>query len=162
MKTSENEELKQELLQKLQRLIPTTKRAVFEYQSTLLASFGLSHAQLECLLAIHNTIGKEATTTKDLATKLNVTPGAISIVTDFLYSQGLITRKEDKNDRRVIRLELTAQGKKIINKILSDKKSLFYEAFKKLSKEELKTLIYLQEKIINSIKHGSSKASEDQ
>ncbi len=44
---------------------------------------------------------------KELAETLNVTPGAITQFVDVLVEKGLVTRKEDPSDRRILRIKLT-------------------------------------------------------
>jgi MarR family 2-MHQ and catechol resistance regulon transcriptional repressor len=50
----------------------------------------------------------------DLAEKLLVTGGNVTYVMDRLESRGLVTRSRSPDDRRVVRAELTDQGRELI------------------------------------------------
>jgi DNA-binding MarR family transcriptional regulator len=48
---------------------------------------------------------------KELARMTNMTPGAITQLVDALIGKNLVTREEDLNDRRIVRLKLTPSAK---------------------------------------------------
>lgn len=52
--------------------------------------------------------------------KVFLTPGAISTAVDRLHKQGLVTRTEDANDRRVRRVDLTPKGRKLIERVFAE------------------------------------------
>jgi MarR family 2-MHQ and catechol resistance regulon transcriptional repressor len=54
---------------------------------------------------------------KDLATKLLVSGGNITLVVDNLEKRGLVTRERQVEDRRLVTVSLTAAGKKLITSI---------------------------------------------
>lgn len=51
---------------------------------------------------------------KQLAEKVNLTPGAASIIVDTLVKQGVLDRRTSEVDRRAVRIGLSEQGKKIV------------------------------------------------
>ena len=51
---------------------------------------------------------------KLLAEKVNLTPGAASIIVDTLVKQGILDRRTSEVDRRAVCIGLSEQGKKII------------------------------------------------
>lgn len=53
----------------------------------------------------------------DLARRLGVTMGAATNLADKLVSAGCVSRQRDENDRRVVRLTLTAKGKRQVEEI---------------------------------------------
>ena len=84
---------------------------------------------------------------KDLSQKLNITSGAVSQMIDPLVEKGLVTRTEDAQDRRIVRLELTDKARETFKTLrqahLENVKSMFDD----LSEEELNTLENLLKKI---------------
>ncbi len=54
---------------------------------------------------------------RDLAKKLLVTGGNITMVVDNLEKRGLVLRKRDSDDRRFISVYLTPRGKELIDRI---------------------------------------------
>jgi MarR family transcriptional regulator, 2-MHQ and catechol-resistance regulon repressor len=52
--------------------------------------------------------------------KVFLTPGSISTAVDRLYERGLVTRTEDKTDRRVRVVDLTPKGRRLIERIFTE------------------------------------------
>ncbi len=69
---------------------------------------------------------------KELAEKLGVTTGTLTVTVDRLEQKGLIERKPHETDRRSYRIELTAAGKKPFAK--------HHEYHLKLTEEIISTL----------------------
>jgi len=57
-------------------------------------------------------------TAADIARELQHDSGALTRVLDQLESRGLIVRRRSSTDRRVVELDLTAQGRKVIAELL--------------------------------------------
>jgi len=64
-------------------------------------------------------------TMKDIADEVGIYSPAMTAVVDKLVESGDLTRLEDKNDRRVIRISLTTVGKKTFEK----NRETIYKAF---------------------------------
>ena len=64
-------------------------------------------------------------TMKDIADEVGISSPAMTAVVDKLVESGDLTRLEDKNDRRVIRISLTTVGKKTFEK----NRETIYKAF---------------------------------
>ena len=47
---------------------------------------------------------------KNLVAKVNLTPGATSIIVDHLVKNGFLERKQDEQDRRAVRITLSPEG----------------------------------------------------
>lgn len=74
-----------------------------------LGSTGLTHAQWAPLFLIHRG---EANTLAALARELQVDAGALTRTLDRLEAKGLCRRERSADDRRVVHLTLTPEGKK--------------------------------------------------
>ena len=49
--------------------------------------------------------------------RVDLTPGSISVAVDRLYGRGLVSRTEDPDDRRVRLVDLTAEGRQLIETV---------------------------------------------
>jgi DNA-binding MarR family transcriptional regulator len=92
----------------LQRELAKTMRAhAFKHWMTL----SLSTTQVKSLFCI---VENERISSKKLADMLFVTPANVTGIVDKLIEQGFVRRVENSEDRRVVFLETTDEGKKLI------------------------------------------------
>jgi DNA-binding MarR family transcriptional regulator len=89
-------------------------------------------------------------TAAELARGMDIDTGAMTRMLDRLEAKGLLARARSISDRRVVRLELTAEGLKVAGQIphlLADVLNLHLQDFKA---DELQTLMgYLQRMLAN-------------
>ena len=83
-------------------------------------------------------------TQKELAEALGVIPASLSEVLMKLERKGLVERKKDENDRRLVRVRLTEEGQKK----LEHPDAMLSEPFQALSQEEQETLKQLLSKLL--------------
>lgn len=88
-----------------------------------------------------------ATSVKDIATFLNVTPGAITQLVDSLVEKKLVTREKNIRDGRIINITLTAKTEKQFNKFKNDYLERASKSFNRLSDQELTQFIRLIQKV---------------
>ena len=105
----------------VERIVRTKLREDF---ATTLPRFDLM-AQLE-----RNPQGLKM---KELSQRLMVSGGNITTITDQLTSEGLVEREANESDRRVIRIRLTAKGRKLFTKMASAHEQWIVDAFAGLS-----------------------------
>ncbi len=55
----------------------------------------------------------------EIGPKVFLTPGSISVAVDRLHRQGLVSRDEDRNDRRVRQVALTPKGRALITEVFA-------------------------------------------
>ncbi len=95
----------------LQReLAKTMRRHAFKHWMAL----SMSTSQVKTLFCI---IENEKISSKKLADILDVTPANVTGIIDRLIEQGLVRRAESLQDRRVVFLEATQIGKKLIENL---------------------------------------------
>lgn len=104
MNTSlDNEASIRELVGSLRRLV----RAVYLDSAKMSRQYGLTGAQS----SVVRTLFKDGPiSSADLSRKLYVTPSNITGIIDRLDKKGLVERVPQATDRRIVRLQLTAQG----------------------------------------------------
>jgi DNA-binding MarR family transcriptional regulator len=76
---------------------------------------GLTHVQHQLLVAIRGHAGDEGPTIGDCAAYLLVKSHTASELADRTAELGLVHRVGDPTDQRVVRLELTAKGREVVD-----------------------------------------------
>ena len=97
----------------------------------------LTIGQLKSLFFIDS---EGSTNFRKLATALGVTPPDVTRIVDRLVEQGLVSRRENPEDRRMHLLQATKKGKSLLAKLRENKTSHLYRILTHLSTEELTTI----------------------
>jgi DNA-binding MarR family transcriptional regulator len=84
---------------------------------------------------------------KELAKIVDITPGAITQFMDVLIKKNLVIREEDADDRRIVRLKLTPEANKQMEKVRHTFLTASIQKFKVLNDDELKQLNDLLAKV---------------
>jgi DNA-binding MarR family transcriptional regulator len=84
-----------------------------------------------------------------------VTSGTMTNRIDRLEENGLVRRVPDPEDRRGILVELTEQGRELVDTVLPTHVANEERILKALSKEEQHTLATLLGKLLSSLEHPS-------
>ncbi|QEF93813.1 MarR family transcriptional regulator [Methanothermobacter sp. KEPCO-1] len=98
-----------------------------------LSSLKLTDAQVACLFRIHRQPG---VTQDELSWFFQVDKGTIARITRRLEEKGLIIKKQDPQNRRRYRLNLTDQGEELIPLIREVEKRWTDLLFENLTQEE--------------------------
>ncbi len=94
----------------------------------------LTLAQLKSLFFI---AAKEKTNFKRLAEALGVTPPNVTGIIDRLVEQGLVTRTENPEDRRIMLLQITDKGHELLNNLHERHTNLMIQVLDHLNMDEL-------------------------
>lgn len=110
----------------------------------------LSLSQFGALLNIYHagTCG-----VSDLGDVLGVTSAASSQMLERLVRQGLITRSEDPNDRRVKNVVLTEDGKKLIQESFLARRAWLGDLAEMLSRDQKDQVLLSLKVLIRKAKH---------
>lgn len=107
----------------------------------------LTLLQLKALIFIEK---KESARMKEIAENFHVEmPTATSLV-NKLCATGLARRKADKSDRRIVKLELTSEGKELLEQAKSAYKKKIDKTLSYLSTAEKESLLIILQKLQNS------------
>ena len=90
--------------------------------------------------------------TKDMASRLNVTAPSATPLVDGLVKLGYVKRIYDKTDRRITRLAITPKGKKKLKDGIKQFAMRIKKVLGKLDKEEIDNFIVILEKLSNTNK----------
>jgi DNA-binding MarR family transcriptional regulator len=112
----------------------------------VLASHGTRHGRFNLLMMLMKCSEGQATPA-GLAAKTGVTRATISGLLDGLQKDGLIERRADPEDRRLIRVHLTAAGQNFLDKIRPAYSRWFSSIVEPLNEQERQQLVFLLEKI---------------
>jgi DNA-binding MarR family transcriptional regulator len=109
---------------------------------------GLSHAQMGMLYLLFYHSGASV---KQASDYLGITKRAITQLMGPLVDKGLVSRRNDINDRRIVRLSLTSEGTQALKKLAKHKYAGLRSALEGLSDKELSQLHKLHSKMAANI-----------
>ena len=121
--------------------------------SRMLQGHGLTPPHLEVLL---NLNAGEGITQQDLAERLLVTKGNVCTILDKMGRAGWVERRPDPVDRRANRLYLTADGRRLLAKVMPAHDALLEEVMAVLPEPRRKDLFE-----ILSLLDGTLRQAED-
>jgi MarR family transcriptional regulator, organic hydroperoxide resistance regulator len=119
-----------EFASKVIELFPQIIKVFKQYENNYLTRGEITLPQFWALGYLdHNGKSKM----NNLARHLEISPSATTGLIDRLMLQGLVVRKDDVRDRRIVWIELTAKGKGIIKNISKQKTEALIKVFGKIS-----------------------------
>lgn len=101
-------------------------------------SRGLTMPQLRLLFLL---LLQDCRSVGELAEEMNVRPATITGLTDRLVRQELIGRQADASDRRLVRIALTDEGRRLIAEIETAGRTLLGGIFRRMSEDEVRRLV---------------------
>ena len=106
----------------------------------------------EIILLLYLERNKMKNTARDMVEEIMITKSHISKSFDSLVDKKIITRLQDKDDRKVIHLQITENASKLVKELKKIDESITKKVTKGISKEELAIL----EKALQKIKENIS------
>jgi DNA-binding MarR family transcriptional regulator len=109
-----------------------------------LREIGTDTATLEVLAALRRSGAPYRLRTSEIEAVSPVTAGAITRRLHRLEARGLVSRKRDRQDKRVIHVSLTSKGRDLIDEIvvgLTERESGFLTPFSEKERETLERLL---------------------
>ena len=134
-----------QLIEALFDSMNAVKRGFHGSLQNMTRDFPISGAQLELLFTIR---GNQPTSSKQLATMLHLTPGAVSQLLDSLLQHNLVTRQTSEQDRRVQYLSLSEKGEQLLHNFEKARRKIMEAIIADLSDEELEVWLRVQQKMI--------------
>jgi DNA-binding MarR family transcriptional regulator len=138
---SEAESLALRLWRQLYQTYTLLKRAEDEAAE----SFGLTTEQYAVLVTLDYFGGTMKVS--DIAAWLERTPNSMSMIVDRMLKVGLITRKRDRIDRRLVHVTITAKGKAFLKPAAGAMLELILKVLSSLSADDRTSLFDLLEAI---------------
>lgn len=133
-----------EQLQQLFENMQSAQRLMQHYFMCLKQELGLSPAQMHVLFIIKES---QPLSFKELASKLGLTPGAVTQLVDALFRQQYVERVADEHDRRVACLSLSPTGLELFTKLEKRRNELLTNIMSSLTGAELEQLTDMYKKM---------------
>lgn len=131
-------------LKKLISLLFTTRRVIKENIQKDSCADPYAWLRIETLRYIEE---KGSPTMNELAQYLHITaPSATSLVNTLVRAKQVI-RKASTTDKRVVRMELTTEGKSLLRAATLKSEKNFKEVFSHLSEKEIVSFMHVLEKL---------------
>jgi DNA-binding MarR family transcriptional regulator len=105
-------------------------------RSTAAEQFDLSVEQFHVLRLIR----KGLTSVRDIADARQTSRSAVSQAADLLFEKGLVTRRQEADDRRFVHLALTPEGEHQINQVFQQTRAWMMEKMVSISNEDLRLI----------------------
>jgi len=137
----------QDKRKKLISLLFNTGRAMKEhFHDEKKAKISLLHMETLGYVLEH-----EKPSMKHIADHLCITPASTSSLADGLVEEGFLERLLEKEDRRVVKLQITPKGKEFFKKGMEHANEKMETVFEGLDDDEIEFFIHILEKFIKII-----------
>ncbi|MET8925992.1 MarR family transcriptional regulator [Streptomyces sp. NPDC004623] len=120
-----------------EQLLRLTRRLT-RIQSRQLEPIGITPAQFRLLRTTAHYDG--APRMADLAERLDVVPRAVTTLVDGLEASGRVRRAPDPTNRRVVRVEITEEGRAVLRSMRAARKAAAEEILAPLTAEQREVL----------------------
>ncbi|GGY87639.1 MarR family winged helix-turn-helix transcriptional regulator [Streptomyces nitrosporeus] len=131
-----------------EQLLRLTRR-LQRIQSRQLEPVGITPAQFRLLRTVthYETPPRMA----DLADRLDVVPRAVTTLVDGLETSGRVRRLADPANRRVVRVEITDEGRAVLRSLRDARKAAAEEILAPLTTEQREVLGELMTALVNGM-----------
>ncbi len=123
-------------------LMRNVLRSIRDHANQRLAAHDLTYVQW---LPLYKLAMKEGNTVAGLARELEIDAGAMTRAMDRLEAKGLVRRERSREDRRVVFLALTTEGRKVARRVpavLSDVLNGHLAGFSNAEWQQLQSLLH--------------------
>ncbi len=151
--TSDTNELAAEVLGRFREVFRAAKLHFAAVQRIA----GVSGAQLWALSEINARPGLRVS---DLTQKMSLHQSTVSNLVERLNSARLLRRVREARDNRVVRLQLTSAGKKVVARAPKPARGVLPDALDKLDKRSLKKLSSSLESLVKEMKVRAPSAAK--
>ena len=129
-------------------LFPQISKGLMQREHNYLTKGDISLPQFWVLNHLYHN---EKSKMNCLALHLKISPPATTGMIDRLIAQGMVLRKDDEQDRRIVWIELTSKGKSIIHNIRKEKAKTLIEVFGRISQKDREHYLNILEHVANII-----------
>ncbi|MFC4024856.1 MarR family winged helix-turn-helix transcriptional regulator [Oceanobacillus longus] len=116
-----------------------------------ISSHGMRTSDFTILEALYH---KGRQTIREISEAVLINTGSITYVIDKLENKGLLERSDCSEDRRVVYIQITKQGKELMDDIFPKHQKVIEEIFEDVSTEDKQVLIDVLKKIGNKWESG--------
>lgn len=141
-----------EIMQALRRIF----KSIHDYSHEVSNKFGITGPQLWALKTISQN---GSLPLGELSEKMYLHPSTITGVVDRLEKKGYVVRDRGEKDRRVVMVQLTAKGERLVRKAPNPVQGKMIYGLRKLKKDELNSIYDSIRKLVEVIKAQNVKAT---
>lgn len=122
-----------------------TVQSLEKKANVFFAEYGISQAQYNILIVLK--IEAKPLTQVEISERLVLSRAGVTTVMDKLDKKGYITRTVAPDDRRAFHIEMTKEGKKIVDKVELEYLAQVKDIMSVFNEKECKTLIDFMERL---------------
>ena len=137
--------------QRMIALLPRMLRGFARRESNYLSRGKITLPQLGVLEYLSS---RRESPMNELARHLGVTRPAATGLVDRLIVQGLVSRQGDRADRRVVRINLTPKGRRVLDNIWNQKRRMLQQVFGRLSPADRSQYLATLERVVEILSEG--------
>ena len=130
-----------EIMQSLRRII----RTIQDYYQEVSNKYGITGPQLWALKTIHQ---EGSLTQGELSHMMYLHTSTITGEIDRLEKKGYVLRDRNQKDRRVVKVVLTSNGKKLVKKAPNPVQGKMIYGLRKLNKKEIQLIYHSMQKLV--------------
>jgi len=131
--------------QRMIALLPQMLRGFARRESNYLSRGKITIPQLGAMEYLST---RRESPMNELARHLGVTRPAATGLADRLIAQGLVSRQGDRSDRRVVRVNLTPKGRRVLENIWSQKRRMLQQVFGRISPADRAQYLATLERVV--------------
>ena len=109
---------------------------------------GIQAGQMPIIMIVY---GNNGCSQKEIAEKMGVKPPTVNVSIQRLEKADIVCRKRDEKDQRIMRVYLTENGRRIVEEIKQESRSMEKVMFSNFSEAELCLLRRFFEQILDNI-----------
>lgn len=114
----------------------------YMYKHKIMSSFSFLQ-----FLTLKYVSDEDEPSMKDVAGFLSIKPASATSIINILTESGLLKRIPDENDRRIVRLQITKEGRKKIEDNFKHAKKGLIDIFSKLEEKDRENLVKIFTKL---------------
>ncbi|NBJ67966.1 MULTISPECIES: MarR family transcriptional regulator [Clostridia] len=119
-------------------------KALQEHVMEDIKNYGMKTSEFTILETLYHK-GKQ--TVREISDSVLIKTGSITYVIDRLEEKGMLLREHCHKDRRVVYIDITDEGKKLMDEIFPKHQKVIEELFMDISDEQKQTVIDVLKKI---------------
>ena len=135
-------------------LLPQLIRGFARHESNYLSRGKITLPQLWVLEYLSR---KKGCPMNELAQFLSVSRPAATGLVDRLIAQGLVHREGDRQDRRVVRVEISAKGRRIVSHIWEQKRRMIVDVFGQISPVDRTQYLAILQRVVKILSQKNPK-----
>jgi len=113
-------------------------RAIYQFEQDKVHCFGLNY---DAIFLLQFLCRKSPSTMGEISKEMQVPVSTATRVVDRLAARGMVSRKKDAKDKRIVRVSLDAQGEHLVRAVEDHSFDVILKNFSGLSQNEMKAVL---------------------